>query len=178
MTVRNALLGILTLGPAYGLQLHFELGDRAPHRKTTNVGQIYATIERHTTAGLIESAGETSEGLPLYQLTSEGSHAAAAWLSGSNIVELPAWEDLLDHVLIANSVDATRATEVSETIARIAHSVRAGVGNPGATLSESAQARYAEAVTAWIGDVQHQLGQNVHGYVVNRPKRGRPRKTA
>ena len=29
MAVRESLLGILTLGPAYGLQLHAELGARA-----------------------------------------------------------------------------------------------------------------------------------------------------
>jgi hypothetical protein len=41
MSVRDGLLSVLTLGPAYGLQMHAELASRAPHRKPVNVGQIY-----------------------------------------------------------------------------------------------------------------------------------------
>lgn len=57
MSVRDALLGILTLGPAYGLQLHAELGARAPHRAKTNVGQVYGTLDRLVTAGLVVHEG-------------------------------------------------------------------------------------------------------------------------
>lgn len=46
MSVRDGLLALLTLGPAYGLQLHAELLDRAAHRRRVNVGQIYSTLER------------------------------------------------------------------------------------------------------------------------------------
>ncbi|MES2170284.1 MAG: PadR family transcriptional regulator, partial [Actinomycetota bacterium] len=65
MSVRDGLLAILTLGPAYGLQLHSELTTRAPHRKPVNVGQIYGTLDRLVKQHLIEPAGFTEDALPL-----------------------------------------------------------------------------------------------------------------
>ena len=53
MSVRDGLLAILSLGPAYGLQLHSELASRSPHRGPVNVGQIYATLDRLVARGLV-----------------------------------------------------------------------------------------------------------------------------
>ena len=65
MSVRDGLVAILTLGPAYGLQLHAELARRAPHRGPVNVGQIYSTLDRLSTQRLIASAGVTDAGVAL-----------------------------------------------------------------------------------------------------------------
>ena len=46
MAVRDALLALLTAGPAYGFQLHGGLAARTGGRRTVNVGQTYATLER------------------------------------------------------------------------------------------------------------------------------------
>ena len=72
MSVRSGVLAILTLGPAYGLQLHSELASRTPHRKPVNVGQIYGTLDRLVTQAMIEPAGLTDDALPLYRLTAAG----------------------------------------------------------------------------------------------------------
>ena len=56
MSVRSSLLAILTMGPAYGFQLHGELAVRTAGRRSVNVGQIYATLERLVVQGAVESA--------------------------------------------------------------------------------------------------------------------------
>src|SRR5687767_9505885 len=45
MAVRDALLTLLTMGPAYGFQLHGGVGARTGGRRQVNVGQTYATLE-------------------------------------------------------------------------------------------------------------------------------------
>ena len=76
MAVRDALLALLTAGPAYGFQLHGGLAARTGGRRLVNVGQTYATLERLTKQGLIESAGSTGDGLPLHRLTAAGEAGA------------------------------------------------------------------------------------------------------
>ena len=81
MSVRNGLLAVLTLGPAYGAQLHAELGDRLGHRRTVNIGQVYATLERLGVQGLVRAAGVTDDGLPLYRITDDGRGRSSSALS-------------------------------------------------------------------------------------------------
>jgi hypothetical protein len=65
VSVRDGILAILSMGPAYGLQLHSELTSRAPHRKPVNVGQIYGTLDRLAKQGLIEPAGKKAAAITL-----------------------------------------------------------------------------------------------------------------
>ena len=76
MAVRDALLALLTAGPAYGFQLHGGLAARTGGRRNINVGQTYATLERLSKQRLVEPAGSTDDGLPLHRLTPAGSAAA------------------------------------------------------------------------------------------------------
>lgn len=174
MAVRDALLGILTLGPAYGLQLHAELGIRAPHRAQTNVGQVYGTLERLSKAELVSSAGENAEGLPLYQLTPQGFEEATSWLSGDDIQDLPSWDDLLDLVLISRSVSAEAASALLAKLFHITHTQNISLG----TLSGHAHARYVAAVNGWLEDVSPEITSGELAYSSTRAKRGRPAKKA
>jgi DNA-binding PadR family transcriptional regulator len=170
MAVRESLLGILTIGPAYGLQLHYELGRRAPHRAKTNVGQIYATLERLHKADLLTPAGTNNEGLPLWELTNKGRDEAQAWLSGANVKNLPEWADLLDMVLISRTVDPQSATDLITQLLRHVPSPSAS----GNALADSANTRYREAVQAWLAEAQNAGEAEVQGFELARPKRGRP----
>ena len=178
MASREALLGILTLGPAYGLQLHAELGARAPHRAKTNVGQVYGTLDRLSTAGLVVHQGLTEDGLPLYALTEAGKEEAVAWLEGNNIAVLPEWADVQDVVLISSSVSEKHAaallTKLNALLEQtpITHTL-----TPAQHLKEQATLRYREAVSAWLGDVQATVIKPQPGFALGRPKRGRPAKS-
>ncbi|GAA1756187.1 PadR family transcriptional regulator [Agromyces humatus] len=104
MAVRDALLALLTTGPAYGFQLHGALETRTGGRRRVNVGQTYATIERATKGGLIESAGTTADGLPLHQLTKAGREAVEAWLGGADAPGADPWDETIDRVLVVASL--------------------------------------------------------------------------
>lgn len=104
MAVRDALLSILLIGPAYGFQLHGELAARTGGRRSINVGQTYATLERLTDRGLIERAGTTDDGLPLHRLTESGRAAAVAWLRGVDAPVSDPWDETVDRLLVAASL--------------------------------------------------------------------------
>jgi DNA-binding PadR family transcriptional regulator len=193
MAVKEALLGILTLGPAYGLQLHAELCERAPQRSRTNVGQIYGTLERQAAAGLVVRSGATADGLPLYSLTETGHERAKEWLMGHDLTVVNDWPELLDRVLIARSLNDTFLEAIIGAYENILTNERPTVALPGhaqSALSAAATARFEGAALGWLGDVRHDMTQRSHlekidatvedwlpaghGYNTDRPKRGRP----
>lgn len=101
MALRHSLLAVLTLGPAYGYQLHGEVVERTRRDSPLNVGQVYATLDRLRRDGLIEDAGTTSENLPLYRLTTAGEVEAHMHLTEPDTAE---WHDMIERVLLARSL--------------------------------------------------------------------------
>ena len=55
MSVRHALLALLSEGPKYGLQLRQEFEARTGQVWPLNVGQVYTTLQRLERDGLVES---------------------------------------------------------------------------------------------------------------------------
>ena len=182
MSVRDGILAILTLGPAYGLQLHAEFMDRAPHRKPVNVGQVYGTLDRLTKQGFVEGAGATDDGLPLYALTPSGRAAASAWMEAPVTSSLPEWTEMLDQVLVASSVDPVAALTLGTSYRRwweqdlrearaantdgLAHDARLAV------LARDAQ---GVAALAWLSAAIAAVAELDTARVLSpeRPKRGR-----
>ncbi len=67
MSVRHALLALLSEGPKYGLQLRQEFEARTGEVWPLNVGQVYTTLQRLERDGLVasdERRGRPAEGLP------------------------------------------------------------------------------------------------------------------
>lgn len=177
MTVRDALLGLLTMGPAYGLQLHAELGIRAPHRAKTNVGQVYGTLDRLTTAGLVSSAGLSAEGLPLYALTPAGVQEAKRWLNGESLQGLPEWADIQDMALISSSLHGSEASQLIASLTNFAlHEPTAASDSPYQQLNTAAQRRYHDSVVLWLEDLTSASITPDPAFTTSRPKRGRPTK--
>ncbi|MCD2442072.1 PadR family transcriptional regulator [Agromyces sp. SYSU K20354] len=145
MAVRDALLTLLTTGPAYGFQLHGALESRTGGRRRVNVGQTYATIERATKSGLIESAGATADGLPQHRLTKAGRHAVDAWLGGADAAGADPWDETVDRVLVVASLpgldpSAVIAAERERWDARRLEAESAVTEHPTGTASSGAEA--------------------------------------
>lgn len=183
MSVRDGVLAILTLGPAYGLQLHTELAARAPHRKPVNVGQIYGTLERLAKQRLVAQTSATGDGLPLYSLTTEGTNSAHGWMHVPVTGSLPEWTDMLDQVLVTSSLDAIAATKLAGGFRqwwdRDLETTRAGLCDASLRhdqrLALVAREALAIAALAWIGAATATLANNdsPRGYSKTRPRRGR-----
>lgn len=186
MSVRNGLLAVLSLGPAYGAQLHAELGDRLGHRRTVNIGQVYATLDRLGLQGLVRAAGVTEDGLPLYRITEAGLLQLESDLRRAP-EGVPDWAEMLDAVLMATSLpDADARGLLDSYRERWRAASGAVVGDSGARTAQSAQralagqadAALADAALRWLDEVGRDLdrdgGTLARGYSTTRPRRGRP----
>jgi DNA-binding PadR family transcriptional regulator len=183
LSVRDGLLAILSLGPAYGLQLHSELASRAPHRKPVNVGQIYGTLDRLAKQSLIEPAGTTDDALPLYRLTEAGRAAADRWMLVPVRGDLPEWTEMLDQVLVTSSINPAAATTLAVAFRRWweadLSATRAVVAPESlavdARLAFIAREAVAVAAIAWLGAATAALSNfdSFRPLSAERPKRGR-----
>lgn len=182
MSVRDGLLGLLTLGPAYGLQLHAELLDRAAHRRRVNVGQIYSTLERLRERGLVAAAGTTDDGLPLHALTEEGRAEALAWLNGDGASSEEDWDDVLDRILLSSSVSAEGLVAVLDAYERSMPVEPVEEedleGHPQRRLAAVAAQLRAQALRRLLDAARDELsgespGRSVRGFALERPRRGR-----
>ena len=198
MSVRSCLLAILTIGPAYGFQLHGELESRTAGRRAVNVGQIYGTLERLVKQGSVESAGTTEDGLPLYRISALGQAEALHWLTVTESAPGDEWNDLVDRVLIAASLPDPQALGIDarSIVAGYRRSwqavaERAVVGSVSMTavstasarigaerLASEARAALAAAALSWLRDVDALLADSPsdalrHGLNDVRPRRGR-----
>jgi DNA-binding PadR family transcriptional regulator len=183
MSVRDGLLAILTLGPAYGLQLHAELASRAPHRKPVNAGQIYGTLDRLVKQGMLEPAGQTADSLPLYRLTGTGLAEAAGWMSTPSLSALPDWTEMLDQILVTSTIDPVAAKTLAENYRRWWETDLAKTRTPVIEGSFPTEAHLAlvsrealgVAAIAWLGATIAALSDydSYRGLSEARPKRGR-----
>ena len=81
MSVRHALLGMLSDGPKYGLQLRQEFEARTGEVWPLNVGQVYTTLQRLERDGLVESDDAESDGPQKgFRITSAGEGELMEWL--------------------------------------------------------------------------------------------------
>lgn len=105
MSVRHALLGLLSEGPKYGHQLRQEFEDRTGDVWPLNVGQVYTTLQRLERDGLVASDGELDEGPQrTYRITEEGSAALTEWFLTPPALTSPPRDELVIKVLVAVSL--------------------------------------------------------------------------
>lgn len=111
MSVRHALLALLSEGPKYGLQLRQEFESRTGDVWPLNVGQVYQTLQRLERDGLVRTDG--AEGPQKgYAITEDGAEELAAWLRTPAEVDQPPRDELLIKVLVAVQVPGVDVHEV------------------------------------------------------------------
>jgi DNA-binding PadR family transcriptional regulator len=102
MSVRHALLALLSEGPTYGLQLRQEFEERTGDVWPLNVGQVYSTLQRLERDGLVEADDASDDDRQkCFRITPEGEEELAAWLQTPSEVTAPPRDDLVIKVLIA-----------------------------------------------------------------------------
>ncbi|MFC4223607.1 helix-turn-helix transcriptional regulator [Lysinibacter cavernae] len=104
ISIKHGILALLTQAPAYGLQLRNELHARTLRDSPINVGQIYATLERLSAAGLVAQDAHTDDGLPLYRLTDAGQSTADEWLRSAIYGPGSAWDSMVFQVMLVRSL--------------------------------------------------------------------------
>src|SRR6478609_8426351 len=115
MSVRHALLALLSEGPKYGLQLRHEFEERTGEVWPLNVGQVYTTLQRLERDGLVASDGMSEEGpQKSYRITPEGAEELAGWLRTPPNLSSPPRDELVIKVLIALRVPGVDVYEVMQ----------------------------------------------------------------
>ena len=113
VSVRHALLALLSEGPKYGLQLREEFEARTGEVWPLNVGQVYTTLQRLERDGLIESDGDGDDGPQKgFRITPGGSEELAGWLRTPPDLASPPRDELVMKVLVALRVPGTDVHQV------------------------------------------------------------------
>jgi DNA-binding PadR family transcriptional regulator len=113
MSVRHALLALLSEGPKYGLQLREEFEARTGEVWPLNVGQVYTTLQRLERDGLVESDGTGDEGPQKgFRITPAGEEELAGWLRTPPDLSSPPRDELVIKVLVAARLPGVDVHEV------------------------------------------------------------------
>jgi DNA-binding PadR family transcriptional regulator len=116
MSVRHALLALLSEGPKYGLQLRQEFEARTGEVWPLNVGQVYTTLQRLERDGLVESGDAADEGPQKgFRITADGEDELAAWLRTPPDLSMPPRDELVIKVLVAWRLPGVDVHEVIQT---------------------------------------------------------------
>ena len=113
MSVRHALLALLSEGPKYGLRLREEFEARTGEVWPLNVGQVYTTLQRLERDGLVESDGSSEDGpQKSFRITADGERELAGWLRTPPDLTSPPRDELVIKVLVALRVAGVDVHEV------------------------------------------------------------------
>jgi DNA-binding PadR family transcriptional regulator len=172
MSVRHALLALLTEGPKYGLQLRQEFEARTGEVWPLNVGQVYLTLQRLERDGLIESDDAERDGpQKTFRITPNGAGELTDWLRTPPDLSIPPRDELVIKVLVAlrlPDVDVPELLQahrryVVELMQRYTH-IKADARPDDVSLSLIADAELfrLESVVRWLDSADVRLNQLSH----------------
>jgi DNA-binding PadR family transcriptional regulator len=171
MSVRHALLALLSEGPKYGLQLRQEFEARTGEVWPLNVGQVYTTVQRLERDGLVVSdlaEGDAEEPGPQkrFRITPEGSAELSSWLTTPPTAEMPPRDELVIKVLVAvrlpgvdvSAILQAHRRRLIETMSRYTRMKEdAAEDDLGLFLIADAEIFRLEAVVRWLDTVDVRL---------------------
>jgi DNA-binding PadR family transcriptional regulator len=113
MSVRHALLALLSEGPKYGLQLRQEFEAGTGEVWPLNVGQVYTTLQRLERDGLVESDDGADDGPQKgFRITAEGIVELADWLRTPPDLSSPPRDELVIKILVARRMPGVDVHEL------------------------------------------------------------------
>ncbi|MEY2472493.1 MAG: hypothetical protein QOK28_1822 [Actinomycetota bacterium] len=113
VTIKHALLALLSDQPKYGLQLRQEFEEKTGEIWPLNVGQVYTTLQRLERDGLVASDGADRDGREnVFRLTDAGRTELLEWLSTPDPSSAPPRDELTIKVLIALSVPGVDVRDI------------------------------------------------------------------
>ena len=116
MSVRHALLAILSDGPRYGLQLRQQFEAGTGEVWPLNVGQVYTTLRRLERDGLVEGDDAEAEGPQrTFRITPGGERELQRWLETPSADDAPPRDELVIKVLVAARLPGVDAAALLQT---------------------------------------------------------------
>jgi DNA-binding PadR family transcriptional regulator len=171
MSVRHALLALLSEGPKYGLQLRHEFEQRTGEVWPLNVGQVYTTLQRLERDGLVESDDEADASpQKSFRITGAGAAELGSWLRTPPDLSSPPRDELVIKVLVATRVPGVDVHDVIQTHRR--HVVQlmqewtrikrdAAAEDVNVALVVDAELYRLDSVVRWLDAAQSRLRRSV-----------------
>ena len=160
VSVRHALLALLSEGPKHGLLLQQEFEERTGEVWPLNVGQVYITLQRLERDGLVESDdGPKSGPQKKYSITSSGSTELDGWLRTPAGDVPPPRDELVIKVLISLRVPGADVHDIVqshrrhmiELMQRYSHlKMEAAEDDVGLALVADAELFRLDGVVRWL----------------------------
>ncbi|MCO1594836.1 PadR family transcriptional regulator [Micromonospora sp. RHAY321] len=160
MSIRHAMLTLLSEAPKYGLQLRQEFEARTGEVWPLNVGQVYTTLQRLEREGHVESDDAGRDGAQKrYRLTADGERELHSWLRTPPRAGPPPRDELVMKVQVAirlTQVDVTEILQahrrrIVEEMQRYTHlKADAAPEDIGLGLVVDAELFRLEAVVRWL----------------------------
>jgi len=166
MSVRHALLALLSEGPKYGLQLREEFEARTGEVWPLNVGQVYTTLQRLERDGLVESDGTDEGPQKAFQITETGAAELAEWLRTPPDLSSPPRDELVMKVLVAVRLPGTDVRDVIQEHRRYLMQLMqqwtrikegAGEADLSLVLAVDAELFRLDSVVRWLDAVEARL---------------------
>jgi DNA-binding PadR family transcriptional regulator len=171
VSVRHALLALLSEGPKYGLQLRQEFEERTGEVWPLNVGQVYTTLQRLERDGLVESDGEGAAGSQKsFRISGAGAAELNRWLRTPPDLSSPPRDELVIKVLVAARLPGVEVRDVIQTHRR--HVVElmqdwtrikrdAGAQDVNLALVVDAELFRLDSVIRWLDAAESRLRRSV-----------------
>jgi DNA-binding PadR family transcriptional regulator len=116
MSIRHALLALLSEGPKYGLQLREEFEARTGEVWPLNIGQVYTTLQRLERDGLVESDDDADPGPQKgFRITAGGAGELAGWLRTPPDLASPPRDELVIKILVAMRLPGADVHEIIQS---------------------------------------------------------------
>jgi DNA-binding PadR family transcriptional regulator len=117
VSVRHALLALLSEGPKYGMQLKEEYEGATGDAWPLNVGQVYTTLQRLERDALVEAggAGDDDERQRDYRITERGREELTRWLATPLGPASPPRDELITKVLVSVRVPGVDVHDVIQS---------------------------------------------------------------
>ena len=113
MSIRHALLALLSEEPKHGLLLQQEFEEQTSDVWPLNVGQVYITLQRLERAGLVASEDDEGTGpRKRFMITSAGGDELQEWLRTPPSEVPPPRDELLIKVLVSLRVPGADVHEI------------------------------------------------------------------
>jgi DNA-binding PadR family transcriptional regulator len=169
MSMRHALLALLSERPSYGWKLPQDFEQRTGEVWPVNGGQVYTTLQRLERDGLIESDDAEAEGAQRrFRLTGDGVGELGRWLQIPPDLSAPPRDDLVIKVMVAVGIPGIEAhgllqvhrrhlVEVMREYARVKD---ATPGEVNLAMVADAEIFRLDAQVRWLDSVESRLAES------------------
>jgi len=169
MSVRYALLALLSNGPKFGLRLQQEFEAKTGEVWPLNVGQVYTTLQRLERDGLVASDEDGGDGPQKdFRITAKGHRELTGWLRTPPPGDPPPRDELVIKVLVALQVPGIDVGDVIqahrkhlvEMMQRYTHvKAEAAANDLGLSLVVDAELFRLEGVVRWLDTADVRLSK-------------------